>query len=66
MLFSLDTAAKANAAIIFCFLLLKINKISFVKALHRMLAFLSASLVLAKGIQLEVAIQDSQVDIKQV
>ena len=38
---------------------------SLAEALHRILAFISAKLVLDKGIQLEVAIQDGQVEVRE-
>ena len=65
MLFSLDPASIA-AATISNILFLKRTKISFDEALHMLLAYMLANHMPAKGIQLEVAIWDSQVDVKKV
>ena len=54
-----------DTATICYFLYLKKAKMSFAKAVHVLLAYMPANQVLAKGIQIKVAMQDGWVDMRE-
>ena len=49
-----------------CYFCFQIIKLSLAEALHGMLAHMPANQVLAKDIQLEIVVQDSQLEIREV